>query len=184
MLDNTSPIPTMTAAWRAHVSHGDIVSFRFPLAEDAAAERPKARPCLILNVVMCGDRRYVLLAYGTTSRRTSNVGHEIHVRRQAAYAAAGLDEPTRFVAARRLLVPLTHSGFVVCSNMDSAVIGRLGGRALDDMNAVRARIFAERDIAEQHQTNDRRRRQRSQSTVVRREYLHWSGASGTIVCRP
>lgn len=178
MLDNTSPITTMnTTTWRAKVSYGDILSFRFPLAEEAAAERPKARPCLILDVVMRGDRRYVLLAYGTTSRRPSNVGHEIHVRRQAAYSAAGLDRPTRFVGARRLLVPLTHSGFVVRSDTDSAVIGRLSGQALGDMNAVRARIFAARDIAEHYRSNDRRRRS-PRTTVTQVSQSHPSTDAG------
>jgi len=62
MLDNTFPTPTMTEAWRDHVTYGDIVSFRFPLAEMDATGRPKARPCLILEIEVKGDQRYALLA--------------------------------------------------------------------------------------------------------------------------
>lgn len=156
MLDNTFPIPTMTEAWRDHVTYGDIVSFRFPLAEQDATGRPKARPCLILDIEVKGDQRYALLAYGTTSRRRSNVGYEVHVRHRADYMVAGLNEPTRFVGARRMLVPLNHSGFDICGATGSAVLGRLDGTALDAMNAVRGRIHAMRDIAEDRRASRRR----------------------------
>ena len=148
MLDYTPVISTMTDAWRDHVSYGDIVSFRFPLAEENSTERPKARPCLILDTEVQVGQRYALIAYGTTSRRRSNIGHEVHVRCRSDYIAAGLDEPTRFIGARRLLVPLKHSGFVVCRATGSAVLGRLDGRPFEAMNAVRGRIHAMRDIAE------------------------------------
>lgn len=123
MLDSTPVIPTMTKAWRNHVSYGDIVSFRFPLAEEGSVGRPKARPCLILDIEEKGRQRYALIAYGTTSRRRFSIGYEVHVRRRADYIAAGLNEPTRFVGARRVLVPLTHSGFVACGATGSAVLG-------------------------------------------------------------
>ena len=44
MLDDTQTHLTMTADWQDHLSCGDIVFFRFPLAEEVHAERPKARP--------------------------------------------------------------------------------------------------------------------------------------------
>ncbi|KAF0674372.1 hypothetical protein [Profundibacterium mesophilum] len=150
----------MTAAWQDHLSYGDIVSFRFPLAEEGHTGRPKARPCLILDLEEHGGKRYALLAYGTTSRRRSNVGYEVHVRRRTDYLSAGLNEPTRFVGARRLLVPLSHSGFVICRATGAPVLGRLDGNPFDAMNAVRGRIHAERDIAA-----DRRVGRRSQAGV-------------------
>ena len=157
-------------AWQDHVSHGDIVSFRFPLAEEASTGQPKARPCLILDIEVRGGQRYALLAYGTTSRRRSNVGYEIHVRRRAEYLSAGLDEPTRFVGARRLLVPLTHSGFAICRATGSAVLGRLDGAPFEAMNAVRGRIHAEADIAA-----DRRSRRR-RAPPARPRTSSWSSA--------
>src|SRR6056297_3466544 len=114
MLDSITSTLTMTAAWQDHLSYGDIVSFRFPLAEEGHTGRPKARPCLVLDIETHGGERYALLAYGTTSRRRSNIGYEVHVRRKVEYLSAGLNEPTRFVGARRLLVPLDHNGFVIC----------------------------------------------------------------------
>jgi hypothetical protein len=166
MLDTTPIIPTMTEAWRDYVSYGDIVSFRFPLAEEGATGRPKARPCLILDIEEKGGQRFALIAYGTTSRRRSNIGYEVHVRRRADYIASGLNEPTRFVGARRLLVPLTHSDFVICGSTGSAVLGRLDGNPFEAMNAVRGRIHAMRDIAEDRR--DMRRRGSPPGTSQRR----------------
>ena len=147
MLDFTQTNPKMTAAWQDHIAHGDIVSFRFPLAEEGAGESPKARPCVVLDIEWIDDRRYALLAYGTTSRRQSNVGYEIHIRKRDDFAAAGLNEPTKFVGRRRLLVPLTHSGFVICAAVGAPVLGSLAGAPLKRLNVVRERIHADRDIA-------------------------------------
>ncbi|WP_432254386.1 hypothetical protein [Limimaricola sp. AA108-03] len=162
MLDSIQTNLTMTPAWQDHITAGDIVSFRFPLAEEGYTGRPKARPCLVLDIEEHGGLRYALLAYGTTSRRQSNIGYEVHARRRAEYVPAGLNEPTRFVGARRLLVPLTNSGFCICQTTGSAVLGRLDGRPLAAMNAVRGRIHAERDIAA-----DRRSGHRSSSRTAR-----------------
>ncbi|MGX9855063.1 hypothetical protein ACR03S_06450 [Limimaricola variabilis] len=162
MLDSIQTNLTMTPAWQDHITAGDILSFRFPLAEEGHTGRPKARPCLVLDIEERGGLRYALLAYGTTSRRRSNIGYEVHARRRSEYMPAGLNEPTRFVGARRLLVPLTHSGFHIYRTTGSAVLGRLEGRPFAAMNAVRGRIHAERDIAA-----DRRSRQRPRSRAVR-----------------
>ena len=62
MLDTITTDLTMTPAWQDHVSHGDIVSLHFPLAEETGAGQPKARPCLILDIEMHGAQRYALLA--------------------------------------------------------------------------------------------------------------------------
>ncbi|QAX28724.1 hypothetical protein [Leisingera sp. NJS204] len=170
MLDAIQTNLTMTAAWRDHISPGDIVSFRFPLPGEEHSGHPKARPCLVLDIEEHGRQRYALLAYGTSSRRRSNVGYEVHVRRRADYLSAGLHEPTRFVGARRLLVPLTHRGFAISKDHGSPVLGRLDGSPFEAMNAVRGRIHAERDIAAEHrmQRHHRRKSVRGQSFTVER----------------
>ena len=157
MLDNTPIISTMTPAWRDHVSYGDIVSFRFPLADDGDGTPPKARPCLILDIKKRGGVRYAVLAYGTTSRRRSSTGYEVHVCRRADYLTAGLQEPTRFVGSLRLLVPLNSEGFVISRATGAPVLGRLDGGPFRAMNAVRGRIHAEQDIAAERRTHRRRR---------------------------
>lgn len=167
MLDFTQTNPKMTATWRDHIAHGDIVSFRFPLAEEGAEDRPKARPCLVLDIQQIGDRRYALLAYGTNSRRPSNVGYEVHARKRAEYLSAGLNEPTKFVGRRRVLVPLTHHGFVICTAIATPVLGSLDGAPFKRLNAVRGRIHAERDIAA-----ERRRDRRSLRTSPPHSAVH------------
>lgn len=181
MLDTITTNLTMTPAWQDHVSAGDIVSFRFPLAEEGSTGQPKARPCLILDVEEIGGQRYALLAYGTTSHRRSNVGYEVHVRRQAEYLSAGLDEPTRFVGARRLLVPLTHPGFAICAATGAPVLGRLDGAPVGEMNAVRGRIHAERDIAAGRRTPRRRRHLRRGPVTVERRTPRRPAAAGQAV---
>lgn len=153
MLDSTSLPYVMADAWRDQLAHGDIVLFRFPLSDGSETAPIKARPCVVLDIETIEGERYALVAYGTTSRRRSNVGEEIHVRKREAYTAAGLDRPTRFIGARRVLVPLTHSGFVSRTGTDSPVIGRLTGSEFERLNAVRGRIHALRDIAADRRTN-------------------------------
>ena len=160
MLDFTQTNLKMTAAWRDHIAHGDIVSFRFPLAEEGAVEGANARPCVVLDIERIGDRRYALPAYGTTSRRPLNVGYEIHIRKRDDYAAVGLNEPTKFVGRRRLLVPLAHRDFAICSAIGSPVLGSVEGAPLKRLNAVRGRIHAERDIAADRRCQNAPRRPR------------------------
>ncbi|MFZ3585107.1 hypothetical protein ACOI1H_23670 [Loktanella sp. DJP18] len=146
MLDTAHHTPTMTHAWRDDVSYGDIVYFRFPLSEDGTVSEHEARPCLILDIEVHGGLRYAQLACGAASHRRSGVSQQIHVRRRAEYAPAGLNAPTCFMGARRLLVPLTHAGFVEASVTESPVLGRLDGQPFAQMNAVRGRIHALRDM--------------------------------------
>ena len=181
MLDMTTTTPATATAWHDHLTYGDIVAFRFPLAEEGSGGQPKARPCLILDVEVRGGHRYALIAYGTTSYRRSNVGYDIHVRRRDDYVSAGLNEPTRFVGARRLSVPLTHSGFVMSRAKGSAVIGRLGGAAFDAMNAVRGRIHAEADIAEDRRARRRSTRRRAADVVVEARYPRRRSSTGRAV---
>lgn len=159
-----------TADWTAELAVGDIVSYRFPLAEDAATGLPKIRPCLVLEVEGRGRRRQVVLAYGTTSASNANRGYEISLSDHAAIATAGLHRPTRFVCRRRIRVPVTDKGFVACRDLGTAVIGSLEGPARARMQAVRARIHAEHDIAVAER--EERRRERAETAVPRRHAGH------------
>ena len=162
MLDSTHYTELSTDLWRDTLCHGDIVLFRFPHSEACDGAEIKARPCLVLDIETLGEIRYAVVAYGTTSRRKSNVGEEIHVRKREAFTAAGLNEPTRFIGARRILVLLTHKAFVEVAKTGSPVVGTLVGSELERLNVVRGRIHALRDIAAETQgpqsSNPRRRR--------------------------
>lgn len=165
---DTSDYPVLPEAssWHEALAPGDVVSFVFPLAEPLCpGERPKRRPCLVLEIDVIDGERHALLAYGTTSSGRRNRGYEITVRDTAARAAAGLHEPSRFVGARRLRVPLSDSRFVSGAS-GSPVLGQLNAAGLDRMHAVRARMHAEHDIAAE------RRRSRDGERPRRRVALY------------
>lgn len=147
--------------WTETLSHGDIVSFRFPIADENGAA-PKARPCLVLDIEEREGLHLVTLAYGTSAEGRANRGYEIRVACPEDAAAAGLDRPTRFVGARRLIVSLAHPGFHVSRSLGTPVIGRLPGIALARMHRVRARIHAERDIAAFHAVRRAKKRNEEQ----------------------
>lgn len=156
MLDTLNPDPKLSARWRDHVTWGDIVSFRFPVrlpAEDCA--QPKKRPCLVLDRTERAGRTFLTLAYGTSADTPANRGYEVAIFNPGRALAAGLHKPTRFVGSRRLIVPATHNGFVISRDTCSAILGRLAEAELDRLNAVRARIQAEADIAAEHRRERR-----------------------------
>ncbi|TDL83492.1 hypothetical protein [Meridianimarinicoccus aquatilis] len=172
-ISTSTIIPSQTAAWREALAIGDIVSFRFPVAEDRTDIAPKARPCLVLDLTLIGEIRYATLAYGTSSQCRFNSGYEVRLSAAADYAAAGLHEPTRFIGTRRLMVPLNHRGFVICAKTGAPVLGRVQEKTAARMHAVRARIQAEADIADNHRRTQRKRsgsfgRMAPQFSVARR----------------
>jgi hypothetical protein len=127
--------------WKAGVRSGDIILFAFPIQRAAPGETPKARPCVVLDVVtVCGER-HLLLAYGTSVNTPANRGQEIAVTDAEHIRDAGIDKPTRFVGARRMVVPLDHAGFVT-SRQRNPVIGQLTGEARERLDVVRAHIAA------------------------------------------
>ncbi len=139
------------------VRPGDIVSFRFPYIEGCA---PYARPSLVLDVT--DDE--LLLAYGTTSCGRANTGFEI--RLNAEFATCGLDQPSRFVLARRIRVPRSDprlerdaSGTPVLGRLTEALVARkraLLARIKASWEGEESRIAAERRGL--HPRRGRRRR--------------------------
>jgi len=143
-----SPQPFVPAFdWQNLVERGDVVLFRYPLADkyDASTDRrPKRRPCLVLDVFTKGGTCFVELAYGTSAPTNANRGYEVRVGALASCHAAGLKRPSRFVCARRIIVSVNHSGF---DDDDSGtLIGRLDPPLIERMNAVLARLQADADI--------------------------------------
>lgn len=142
MLD-TFPQNIPLKTWQQSLRPGHILTFRFPVQGSDAI--PKVRPCLVLDVFMRDGKRYVSLAYGTTSETSANRGYEIHVADGLGLQLSGLRKPTRFVAARRITVSLDHPD-IVCNRAGTPIIGHLVGASFDRMNAVRARIQAIADM--------------------------------------
>ncbi len=170
MLDTTPSPETETLTWQTALAVGDVVSYRFPVAEEDGTAKPKVRRCLVLDLVTVAGASYALLAYGTTSSTTANYGYEISVRSPKALRPAGLHRPTRFVGARRLFVPLDATGFVSSGPAGTPVLGRLDGKAFERMNEVRARIHAERDIAADRRASRKGRNRAPRPFVV--EHRH------------
>jgi hypothetical protein len=153
------PQPFTPAGKSARLQRGDVVLFRFPLAEeDDEPGAPKRRPCLVLDALTKGDDRFVEIAYGTSADTRANRGYEVIVKQTAARATAGLSKPTRFVCARRIIVHASHGGFDGRTK-GPHIIGRLDEVLLERMNAVRARIQAEADIAAYYREEQRREEQ-------------------------
>ena len=146
----SAPLP----AWVQTLQPGDVVLFAFPCAEPN--EPPKRRTCLVLDIVRTGSRPTVEIAYGTSADTSANVGLEIRVTSPDDMAAAGVRRPTRFVGARRMVVPFDHSGWDVNASHSSPVIGRLPAGPMARLHAVRARLHAERDIAADRRAEKRR----------------------------
>ena len=130
--------PCPSTPWHARLAPGDVVSFRFPVADPGRGARVKKRPCLVLEVRVVEGRRHALLAYGTSVRSRANRGREIRVRRPEGLAQAGLHRPTRFVGARSVTVPLDDPRFVVSAQTGSPVLGRLDA----DLRARMAEVCA------------------------------------------
>lgn len=145
--------------WAANPQRGDVVLFRFPVADsNDQQESPKRRPCLVLDVRRRGAECFVELAYGTSSKGRANRGDEVIVKQPESKAHAGLKKPTRFVCARRIFVNVKSRGFDCPDGTTSPLIGCLDEALMDRMNAIRARIQAEADIAA-HYREERRREQ-------------------------
>lgn len=148
MLDISLHDPKHTAEWRNHVSWGDIVSFQFPMFDNPEPSHvPKKRPCLIIDRCLIGALTFVTIAYGTSQLMRKQVGFDLTVSSLSSVAEAGLHRPTRFQCGRRLRVSLNFGGFVQHHQTQSPVIGTLPKSEFAAMNAVRARIHAEADIA-------------------------------------
>lgn len=150
--------PDLNSTWRNHLSHGDVVMFRFPGAGQPAAARPAARPCLVLDIETVGIRRCAVLVPAFPARRPASSGRSVTVFYRAEYRAVGLDQPTTFPVKSRLLVPLAHDGFVVSQITGTPVMGRLDGDAIERMNAERGRLHALRDIRADRERDPRPRR--------------------------
>ncbi len=156
------PQPLVPAANQLdNPQRGDVVLFRFPVADSTDQEEPpKRRPCLVLDVRRRGAECFVELAYGTSSDGRANRGYEVIVKHPKSRARAGLNKPTRFVCARRIIVNVKSSGFCCPDGATPPLIGRLDDALMERMNAIRARIQAEADIAAHYREERRRERAR------------------------
>jgi len=149
MFHQTHPLkPEHSATAATELRRGDIVLFRFPIKEDGDL-RPKRRPCLVLEKHDIFGATFIELAYGTSAMTRANRGYEINVLKSEDIMASGLKEPTRFVGSRRISISLRNPG--LCSGATvPRIVGHLATSLNARFNAVRARIKADADIAEDY----------------------------------
>ncbi|GGE62928.1 type II toxin-antitoxin system PemK/MazF family toxin [Actibacterium pelagium] len=127
--------------WQDSLQPGDIVAFRFP-HKDKSGAAPKTRPTLVLAKAKVADQTFVALAYGTTKIKKRRTAYHIPVTSEEERKVAGLDRPTVFDGARRIVVAAENSNFSVRRDIGSPVIGRLTCGSLHRMFAVSATIRA------------------------------------------
>jgi hypothetical protein len=140
----TFAVSTRIANWPTSVRYGDIVMFR-TVHDDG--ERAQPIPCLVLEAHRTAVIARLLLAPSVTECPGRDRAYAIGVRAPSQVIAAGLTSPKQFIGASRMLVSAGHSGFVASSASGSLIIGRLTETSFERMNAVRARLQAEADIA-------------------------------------
>jgi hypothetical protein len=142
---NASDPITPAESWHNAIQLGDVVQFRFPFNEEHKTDKPKKRPCLVLDVFDLNGTKFVELAYGTSARTSANKGYEVRVNQPASCVAAGLDRPSRFVCARRVIVSVKHSGFL-SKDERCTLIGHLDPQLIERMNALLIRLQTEQDV--------------------------------------
>lgn len=150
---------TPASNWQTRLRVGDVVSFRFPLAERKTRKRGKARPCLVLSVADHDGVPHAVVVYGTSADTPANRGHDLPVTSPSGMAAAGLRKPTRFVGARRVCVPLTSPCFRPQLHTGSPILGHL---AAEDRRAM---LDVVRAILREPARPARRNRRRSPPAV-------------------
>ncbi|MBK1637176.1 hypothetical protein [Rhodovulum adriaticum] len=160
MLDQTRSRPP-APDWSAALSHGTVLSCRFPLSPDAPKRDAPPRPCLVLDIETLGGRRFAVIAPGLPRPDTRQRGLAIDIADGAELVRAGLWRPIRFLADKRLLISVGNTRVFPARDTTGPVRGRLSGASFERMNAVRARLHAERDIAaERRRDRDAARRHR------------------------
>ena len=156
-LSNVIATAAAAASWQADLQRGDIVCARFPVSEGDGGPC-KLRPCVVMETGEIDGGKTAVIAYGTTSKGKANAGYELRLRRPEVLEALGLHAPTRFVCSRRLVASLDNAMFEAPKGRATPVLGRLASEELERLNALRARIQAEADIAAERRAERRKRR--------------------------
>lgn len=122
--------------WQKTISEGDVVSFNFPICDGKKKTPPAARPCLIVDIFLKADMQFVMLAYGIrASDEHQQDALDIAVTEPEKMLAAGLIEPTLFIARHRIFVSMNNAGFQ-CNELGTPVIGQLSHSDLTCLKAT------------------------------------------------
>jgi hypothetical protein len=134
---------TPVVPWTDTVSRGDVLWIN--PAGPGATQTPL--PCLVLEVEAAPRGKRLLVAPSVAGRADRTQAYEVALRTERECHAAGVSGPTRFLGAARIFLRTTSASIHIPQGAVSPISGRLTGVVLSRMNRVRARIYAERDIA-------------------------------------
>ncbi|MBL3705857.1 hypothetical protein GI582_24450 [Sulfitobacter sp. BDSS02] len=152
------------APWQTNLKTGDVVAFTFPQGLDGI-DAGNARPALVLSVVESAGELFVDLAFVTRRHRTKRGGRTVTISDRDELLAASLRAATTFDIDRRLTVSVRNSRFHVNGKTGTAVLGRLSGQSLRQVEGVNARLQRRAEV--KSRPNFRRRKDPRQ---VRVEY--------------
>lgn len=149
-------------AWAAELAPGHVVAMTIP---SRGRRRPDPEPHLVLDVVEYGGEPAAVLvpmlpATGGQTRRD-----DVYLTADDLAGVRGLHGPQTCLTGRRLIVPLTHRGLIEAALDGTPILGLLARPALRRVHRARARLGAERALAEQR----RRGRYLAGRDVVRGE---------------
>jgi hypothetical protein len=149
-------------AWAAELSPGNVVAMTIP---SRGRRRPDPEPHLVLDVIDYGEGPAAVLAPALPATGGQTRRDDIYLTADDLAGVRGLHGPHVCLTARRLIVPLTHRGLAEAAFDGTPVLGLLARPALRRVHRARARLGAERAVAEQR----RRRRYLAGRDAVRDE---------------
>ncbi|TLP42161.1 hypothetical protein FDK21_20225 [Cohaesibacter sp. CAU 1516] len=148
------------------VREGDIVSFRFPVADGSLERPPQIRPCVVLAANVMAATPFVTIAYGVNDDGKGNHdASDFLITNLEEIRKAGLKGPTRFICRHALSVSVNNDSFEH-DIFGSPVLGHLTGPALARLHQVREQARAEAVAAAAYR--DHRRRKNSLKAECKR----------------
>jgi hypothetical protein len=135
----------LSNAWKAQLTWGDIVQFRFPIADDCLSNLPQVRPCLVYDIQSINGIQLVTLICGIENDNHVPAPQDIVISHPEAMSSTGLLIPTRFDSNLRLTVSSNHNWFTPQST-GSPVIGRLNESEKIQLRSLRTQVLT--DISE------------------------------------
>ena len=175
---------SISSGWKAELSSGHTVRFRFPVNDpDNARAIAKSRPCLVMGTRYFAGQKFAHIAYGTGAKTTANRGFEVRVNHPDARDVAGLDRPTRFVCLRSMIVSVDHPGFEPDATTGSPIIGKLDANLMQRLITTKANLRRYGDSARsarraaKMQQGHRQRLRETRGSLVRNR-----GSRGATTC--
>lgn len=132
-------------SWAAELAPGNVVAMTIP---SRGRRRPNPEPHLVLDVIDYGEGPAAVLAPALPATGGQTRRDDVYLTAVDLVGVRGLHGPHVCLTARRLIVPLTHRGLAEAALEGTPVLGLLARPALRRVHRARARLGAERALAE------------------------------------